>query len=106
MKNEHDMDLVRLFEERHEPAQDEIFVKRVSKRIALLRFTHRAVQILLVGAGVAILAVLTPWLMGAASYITLGPNLFAYSVVAMILSPVGWAIGGGAGLFFFLQMRS
>jgi hypothetical protein len=106
MKNEHDMDLVRLFEERYEPAQDEIFVKRVSKRIALLRFTHRAIQILLVGVGVAILTILTPMLMGLSSYVALGSNLFTHSVLLVILSPAGWAIGGGAGLFFFLQMRS
>jgi cell shape-determining protein MreD len=106
MKNEHDMDLVRLFEERSEPAQDEIFVKRVSKRIVRLRFTHRAIQILLAGLGVVILAILTPWLMDLTGYITLGSTLFAHSVVAMILSPAGWAIGGGVGLFFFLQKRS
>jgi hypothetical protein len=106
MKNEHDMDLVRLFEERREPAEDEIFVKRVSKRIVLLRLTHRATQILLVGVSVAILAILTPWLMGLTRYMALGSNLFALSVVALILSPAGWAIGVGAGLVFFLQTRS
>jgi hypothetical protein len=106
MKNEHDMDLMCLFEERREPAQGEIFVKRVSKRIALLRFTHRAMQILFAGVGVVILAILTPWLTGLTGYITIGSNLLAYSIAAMILSPVGWAIGGGAGLVFFLQTRS
>ena len=106
MKNENDMDLMRLFEERREPPQGEIFVKRVSKRIGLLRFTHRTMQIFVAGLGVAMLAILTPWLMGLTGYITIGSNLFAYSVVAMILSPVGWAIGGGAGLVFFLQTRS
>jgi cell shape-determining protein MreD len=106
MKNEHDMDLVCLFAERREPGQDEIFAERVSKRIALLRCAHRVMQILLAGLGVAILAALTPWLMGLTGYIALGSNPFAQSVVAVILSPVGWAIGGGVGLFFFLQTRS
>ena len=106
MKNEHDMDLERLFAESREPVQDEIFVKQVSKRVALLRRTHRAMQILFAGAGVAILVVLTPWLMGLTAYITLGSNLLAHSIAAMIFSPVGWAIGSGAGLFFFLQTRS
>jgi len=106
MKNEHDMDLMRLFEERREAVQEEIFVKRVSQRIAMLRRTHRAMQILFAGLGVVILAILTPWLMGLTGYITLGSNLLVYSIAAMILSPVGWAIGGGAGLVFFLQTRS
>ena len=106
MKNEHDRDLVRLFAERREPAEGEIFTKRVSRRVALLRYTHRAMQILLAGLGVAIFAALTPWLMSLTSYIALGSNLFAHSVVSVILSPAGWAIGGGAGLFFFLQTRS
>jgi cell shape-determining protein MreD len=106
MKNEHDMDLVRLFAERPEPARGEIFAKRVSKRIALLRCTHRVMQILLAGLGVAILAVLEPWLMGLTGYIAFGSNLFAHSVVDVVLSPFGWAIGSGAGLFFFLQKRS
>jgi hypothetical protein len=106
MKNEHDMDLVRLFAERPEPAQGEIFAERVSKRIALLRYTHRVKQMLLAGLGVVVLAVLTPWLMGLTGYIAVGSNLFAHSVVFVILSPAGWAIGCGAGLFFFLQTRS
>jgi hypothetical protein len=106
MKDEHDMDLTHLFKERSEPPQDEIFVKRVSKRIALLRFTHRAMQIFVAGLGVAMLAILMPWLMSLTGYITIGSNLFALSIVALILSPAGWAIGVGAGLFFFLQTRS
>ena len=106
MKNEHDMDLVRLFAERPEPAEGDIFAERVSKRIALLRCTRRVTQILLAGLGVVILAALTPWLMGLTGYIALGSNLFAHSVVVVILSPVGWAIGSGVGLFFFLQTRS
>lgn len=91
---------------RRESPQDEIFVKRVSKRIVLLRFTHRAIQISLAGLGVAILAIMTPWLMSLTGYITIASNLFAYGIVAMILSPVGWAIGAGAGLVFFLKARS
>lgn len=106
MKNEYDMDLVRLFAGRLEPAQGEIFAERVSKRISMLRCKHRVMQILLAGLGVTILAALTPWLMGLTEYIALGSNLFAQSVVVVILSPVGWAIGGGVGLFFFLQTRS
>ena len=106
MKNEHDMDLVRLFAERPEPAEGEIFAERVSKRIALLRYTHRVKQILLAGLGVVVLAVLTPWLVNLTGYIAVGSNLFAHCVAAMILSPVGWAIGGGVGLFFFFQTRS
>lgn len=106
MKNELDMDLVRLFAEKSEPAQGEIFAERVSKRIARHRCAHRVMQILLAGLGVAILAALTPWLMGLTGYIALGSSLLANSVVAVILSPVGWAIGGGVGLSFFLKTRS
>ena len=86
--------------------EGDIFAKRVSKRIALFRRTHRIKQIFLAGLGVVILAILTPRLVGLTGYITLGSNLFAYSIMAIILSPAGWAIGGGAGLFFFLQKRS
>ena len=106
MKNDHDMDLIRLFEEIREPVQDEIFVERVSKRIVLLRYSHRVTQILLLSSGMAILAVLTPWLIGLTGYIALGSSLLANSVVAVIISPVGWAIGGGVGLAFFLQKRA
>jgi hypothetical protein len=106
MKDEHEMDLVRLFAEKGEPAQGEIFIERVSKRIARHRCAHRVMQILLSFAGVGILAALTPWLMGLTGYIALGTNLFAHSVVAVILSPVGCSIGGGVGLLFFLRSRS
>jgi hypothetical protein len=44
--------------------------------------------------------------MGLTGYIAFGSNLFAHSVVDVVLSPFGWAIGSGAGLFFFLQKRS
>jgi hypothetical protein len=106
MKNEHNMDLERLFAERREHVQDEVFVKQVSKRVALLRRTHRVIQILLAGLGVVILAALTPLLMGLTGYIALGSSLFTHNVLIVILSPAGWAIGSGAGLFFFLQTRS
>ena len=105
MKNEHDMDLVRLFAEKSEPAQGEVFVEQVSKRIARYRCAHRAMLILLAFAGAAILGALTPWLIDLTRYIALGTNLFAHSVVAMILSPVGCPIGFGVGLFFFLKTR-
>ena len=106
MKNELDMDLVRLFAEKSEPAQGEIFVELVSKLIVRLRYAHRVMLILLALAGAAILAVLTPWLIGLTGYIALGSNLLANSVLAVILSPAGWAIGGGVGLSLFLKTRS
>jgi nucleoside permease NupC len=106
MKNDHDMDLLRLFEEIREPGQDEIFVGGVSKRIARHRGANRVMLILLSFVGAAILAALTPWLMGLTGYIALGSSLLANSVLAVIISPVGWAIGGGVGLYSFLQSRS
>ena len=106
MKNELDMDLGRLFAEKSEPPQGEIFVKRVSKRIMLRRYSHRVMQILIAFAGATILAVLTPWLINLTGYIALGSNLLANSALALILSPVGWAIGSGVGLSLFLKTRS
>lgn len=106
MKNNNDMDLFRLFEEIREPAPDEIFVEGVSKRIVRHRYANRALFVLLSLAGTAILAVLTPWLMGLTGYIVLGSNLLANSVFAAIISPIGWAIGGGLGLYSFLRSRS
>ena len=105
MKNEHDMDLVRLFAEKSEPAQGEVFVEQVSKRIARYRCAHRAMLILLAFAGAAILGALTPWLIDLTRYIALGTSLFAYNVVTVILFSVGCSIGGGMGLFFFLRPR-
>jgi hypothetical protein len=105
MKNELDMELVRLFAGKSEPAQGEIFVERVSKRIARHRRAHRVMMILLAFAGAAILAAVTPWLMGLTGYIVLGTSLFAHSVVLLILSPVGCSIGGGVGLLFFFKAR-
>jgi hypothetical protein len=106
MKNEHDMDLNRLFAGRGEVEQDEMFVVRVSKRIALRRYARRVVKTLFVGAGLAILAALIPRPMDLTYSIALGSDLFACGVVALAVSPVGWAIGGGVGLFFFLRTRS
>ena len=106
MKNDHDKDLFRLFEEIHEPDQDEIFVERVSKRIVRHRCAHRVMLILLAFVGAAILAALTPWLMDLTGYIALGSSLLGHSVVAVSISPVGWAIGAGVGLSFFLKTRS
>ena len=106
MKNDHDMDLIRLFEEIREPARDELFVARVSKRMVLRRYVRRVMQILITLTGAVILAVLTPRLMELIGYITLGSSLIANIALALILSPVGWAIGGGVGLTFFLKTRS
>jgi cell shape-determining protein MreD len=105
MKNEPDIDLIRLFAEKGAPPQGEIFVERVSNRIARRRFAHRVTLILVALALVSILAVLTPWLMGLTGYIALGSGLLADSVAAVILSPVAWAVVGGVGLSIFLQIR-
>jgi len=105
MNNEPEMDLYRVFAERDEIAQGELFVERVSKRIALLRWVRRGMHILLAGAGLVMLAALTPRLIDLTTYISLGSNLFADSVVVVILSPAGWLIGGGIGLFFLLRTR-
>ena len=105
MKNEHDIDLVRLFAEKSEPAQGEIFVEQVSKRIARHRFARRVMLIFLAFAGAAILGALTPWLIDLTRYIALGTSLFAYSVVTVILFSVGCSIGGGMGLLFLLKAR-
>ena len=106
MKNDDDMDLFHLFEEIREPVQDEIFVEGVSRRIARQRWANRVKLILLAFAGAAILAALTPWLMRLTGYIALGSGLLADSALAVIISPVGWVIGGGVGLYSFLQSRS
>ena len=64
-------------------------------------------QILLSSAGAALLALLTPWLTDLSRYIALGSSLLAYSLMLVMLSPVGLtlAIGGGMGLTFFLKTR-
>jgi len=106
MKNDHDMDLFRLFGKIREPVQDEIFVERVTKRITRHRCAHRVMLILFAFVGAAVLAVLTPWLMVLTGHIVIGTNLFAHSVVAVILSRVGCTIGGGVGLFLFFKAHS
>jgi hypothetical protein len=106
MKNDPEMDLIRLFAAVGEPGHGDVFVKRVSKRMALLRYARRVTQILLAGVGVAILALLTPWVMDLTGYVALGSNLLANGVTAVIFSPVGWVLGGVAGLFVFLRRRS
>jgi len=103
MNNDHDMDLIRLFEENREPAPDEVFVRRVAKRIALLRYFQWVTRILLVLAGGATLALAKSWLMDLTSYIALGSSLVTNSVVTVFFSPAGWAIGGALGLPFFLK---
>ena len=106
MKNDHDLELIRRFGEIREPSQDELFVERVTKRIARHRYAHRVMLILLAFVGAAILAVLTPWLIALTGHITMGTNLFAHGVVAAILSPAGCSIGGAVGLFLFFKARS
>ena len=105
MNNEPDRDLYLVFAERDEVAHGELFVERVSKRIALLRWVRRGMHILLAGVVTALLAALTPRLIDLTTYIALGSNRFADSLVAVLFSPAGWLIGGGIGLFFLLRTR-
>lgn len=105
MNNEPDRDLYRMFAEKDEVVHGELFVERVSKRIALLRWVRRGMHILLAGVVTTLLAALTPTLIDLTTYITLGSNRFADSVVVVLLSPAGWIIGGGIGLFFLLRTR-
>ncbi len=105
MNNDYDADLRRLFAKMPEPAEGEIFTERVSRRMARHRWAHRVIQILLAGLGVVILAALTPWLMSLTGHIALGSDFLANCVLAVILSPAGWAIGGWLGLLVFLKAR-
>ena len=105
MKNDDDMGLYRLFGELPEPVQDEIFIERVTRRMARYRWAQRVVFILLAFAGAAILAMLTPWLTVLTRHIAIGTSLFAPTAMAVILSPIGCSIGGGVGLFLFLKAR-
>jgi hypothetical protein len=104
MKNELDQDLVSLFAEKSEPPQGDIFVARVSKQIGRRRFAQRAKQALIGLAGTAVLIMLTPWLIGLTGYIALGTNLLNHNIGAVMLSPIGFSIGG-AGLVFLLKTR-
>jgi len=105
MTQEFDMELARLFDEKAGPAPDETFTKGVAGRIARHRRVHRIKLLLLAISGAALLAVLTPWLAGLTSYMAIVSSFISYSVVAVILSPVGWVMGGWIGLNLFLKMR-
>ena len=106
MNNEIDMDLVRMFAEKGEPLDGEAFVAGVSGRIARRRYANWAVIFAMVALlsimGAAFLSLLTPWLMSVTGYVVLGSNTLA----KMFAAPVGWAIGGGVGLVFFVKTRS
>jgi hypothetical protein len=104
MENDYDMELYRLIGKISKPDQDEVFVERVSGRIARHRFTCRVMHILLAFAGVVILAVLTPWLITLTGRIAMGINLLAQSAAILLSSPIGWSIGGGGlGLYFIFK---
>ena len=106
MDNDHDLDLTRLFDQIPEPAPDEAFVRRVTKRIVLLRYSQRVTPILLVLVGAAALILAKPWLMSATRGIALGSGLVTSYIVAVLLSPAGWAIGCALGLPFLLRTLS
>ena len=105
MKHESDMELMRLFAEKKEPAQDEGFVRRVSGRIHRYRFVQRIPGALIALASVAVPFVLGSWLMDVISYITLGTTFFAHGVMGLLFSPAGFSIGASLSLFFFIKMR-
>jgi hypothetical protein len=56
MKNDHDMGLTHLFEQTHEPVQDEIFTAKVTQKVVQFRYFYRVIQALAILTGVAILA--------------------------------------------------
>ena len=105
MTHKFDMELARLFDEKREPVQEELFVQGVSRRITRLRRAHRTMIILLAIACAAIFAVLTPWLVNLTGYIVFGTSIFALSVAAFLLSPIGCSVGFGVGLFVYLKTR-
>ena len=103
MKNDHDMDLVHLFADQDEPAQDEKFLQEVSEKIKSAR-RYRRIRYILIGcAGILVLAILTPWITTLTGYIAIVSNTFANLVVAVALSPIAWVFG--LGLPFFIKSR-
>ncbi len=101
-----DADLYRVFSEIGEVEQDEMFVNRVSKVIARRRYTRLAAKTLCAGVALVIVCALMPVLLDLTYGIALGSDIFVRGIIVAVLSPVGYAIGGGAGLLFFLRMRS
>jgi hypothetical protein len=105
MKNDPEIDLIRLFAEVNEPGQGDAFVERVSKRMRLLRFAHRTIQLVLAGLVMSIFVFLTPWVIDLTGYVALGSNTLPRGIMVMFFSPIGCIIGGAAGLFVFLRRR-
>jgi hypothetical protein len=106
MNHERDMDLVRLFAEQGEPAEGEVFTEQVTSRIKFLRRSRGVRKILMAIAGMIMLTILTPSLIDLTGYIVFGSNLLTVIMLTIVLSPVGWTLGGGFGIFFFLRMRA
>ena len=100
MANQQDLDLERLFADSAEQVEDDIFVERVSGKITQRRRMRGGLKVL-----VAVLATLLTVLLGLNDFFATGTGLLAQVVVALALSPAGWVIGGGAGLFVFLRAR-
>jgi hypothetical protein len=106
MCNDDNMDLSRLFDNIREPEPDEVFVRQVSRRIKRYRFFLRLMQLVMFLAGVVIFALLTPWIMKFTVFLTMGSDLLAKNLAAVLISPAGWAVGGALGLTVLLRTRS
>ncbi len=106
MKEEDEKDLDSLFLEAGEVERDEVFVHRVSKRIALRRCARLGMKTVFAGVALAVLAWQMPVLTDLTYGIAVGSGFLARSIVAVALSPIGCVIGGGAGLILFLRLRS
>jgi hypothetical protein len=106
MKTKNRLDLDRLFSTIPELSEDEMFVGRVYRRIRLRRCARLALKALCALAVLAVVAGLMPVLTDLTYLIARGSDLFTNAVAAVALSPIGYLIGGGTGLVFFLRMRS
>jgi len=103
MKIDNDTDLIHLLDEMPEPADDEIWVKGVRKKITLYRFSRRITRMLLALAGLFMLFLLQPWILEFTGSIFFGSQIFARGIIGFLTSPAGCAIIGGVGLPFFLR---
>ena len=88
-----------------EPEEDRSLTRRVTRRIALHRYSRWILAALLAVFGVALLAALTPWLIREGGHIVVG-LLSASSVVAVLIARVGWILGIAAVIFVLVKCRS
>lgn len=105
MTKDTDSQLFNLFQDAHDPMQDQFFIDRVFRTITQQRVNRRKVLITGLFIGLILIVLLNPWLLATTIVISAITSLLTQNLLNWVFSPFGYVLGGLMALLVLIKLR-